>query len=833
LSSTAFHQPISEEAIRRLHREEIAGGAEIRAIFAGVYERAVELFGGLNSLTEPKRAYLTRLGSDRLTLRTKGFGRLDVGQMFLSFDLDRTSYFFVGVPLAARNHGDVDIEIPEVIYKVERRDLRRRVPAGENGAPRRVTLWGPGGSNRRARVTDWSRQGVGLLVSETDDLPVATRVGVHFAGEKGAGGELHGVVRHRQRDGSQGGWVRLGLSLSAVEPPRLVEVERRSDILGGQPRAAGPTAGGLRAGRLGSLLRGGLGGHGDRPRSEVIDFRNRRGERIRAIADWTGDPREGPLVLVPPAWGRTKETLLPLALTLIESFRRAGRAMAVLRFDGIRRRGESHNDPGCLTPGREYLHFTFSQAVDDIHAALDFVESSPRFRPSKVILVTSSVSAIEGRRAIASDPKKRISGWVSLVGIADLRGALWEFSGGVDYGSGVMAGVGFGVQELLGVACDADLLARNAVEQELWFFEDARREMAKITIPVTWIHGRDDGWMQLERGREILSCGDSSQRCLIEIPTGHQLRAGPEALEAFQLVAREVSRMALGGEIATEPPPARTLEKRQKRERRRLPSPKFDLRRFWRDYLVGRRGVVGIELLTATSAYQGLMDDQIRALGLRDSERVADLGSGAGDFACRLLRRDNGDAGVRVYAVDYVGEALERGRRRLAGRDWPAGPALLPVVANLDARKGQTAIPFRSRSFDAVLASLLLGYLTDAEAVLREIHRILKPRGRLVLSTLRRDADISKIYTDSVAELQPDRLRRIFSEAVAADIEQLRQDFLSDASRIIDLEEFGYFRFWSSRELEELIAKAGFVDIETRPSFGNPPQAILASCERP
>ena len=64
--------------------------------------------------------------------------------MFLSFDLDRTSYFFVGVPLAARNHGDVDIEIPEVIYKVERRDLRRQVPAAESGGPHRVELQGPG-----------------------------------------------------------------------------------------------------------------------------------------------------------------------------------------------------------------------------------------------------------------------------------------------------------------------------------------------------------------------------------------------------------------------------------------------------------------------------------------------------------------------------------------------------------------------------------------------------------------------------------------------------------------------------------------------------------------
>ncbi len=93
-----------------------------------------------------------------------------------------------------------------------------------------------------------------------------------------------------------------------------------------------------------------------------------------------------------------------------------------------------------------------------------------------------------------------------------------------------------------------------------------------------------------------------------------------------------------------------------------------------------------------------------------------------------------------------------------------------------------------------------------------------------MLSTLRRDADISKIYTESVAELQPDRVRRIFGEVVAGDIGQLRQNFLSDASRIIDLEEFGYFHFWDGREFEQLVATSGFERIE-RGLRGAPPSA--------
>ena len=68
-------------------------------------------------------------------------------------------------------------------------------------------------------------------------------------------------------------------------------------------------------------------------------------------------------MVIPPAWGRTKETLLPLAATIVETFRRAGQPVRVVRFDGTHRRGESHVDPELRTPGEEYLHFTFSQAV--------------------------------------------------------------------------------------------------------------------------------------------------------------------------------------------------------------------------------------------------------------------------------------------------------------------------------------------------------------------------------------------------------------------------------------------------------------------------------------
>lgn len=63
---------------------------------------------------------------------------------------------------------------------------------------------------------------------------------------------------------------------------------------------------------------------------------------------------------------------------------------------------------------------------------------------------------------------------------------------------------------------------------------------------------------------------------------------------------------------------------------------------------------------------------------------------------------------------------------------------LVDVVANAE------QIPFRSGGFDLVLCTQMLEYVPDPGLVLAEIHRVLKPGGRLLLSVptvFPRDAD--------------------------------------------------------------------------------------------
>ncbi len=825
-------EPVRDECLRELHRSRISDARRVREILETVVHRRIRLRSGLNRLAEPRTASIEKLGSDRITLHREGFVRHTIPQLFFAFEIDSTSYFFVGESLPGKRGAPFAIKLPRTIYEAERRELLRLPSHAGSGRPTKVRLAGSSTHWMEADVADWCYDGLGVNVRDQDAANLPERLRVQLVDGETGGQEAHAIVRHRKPSDQHAGWTQLGLSVSAVSRRESVPVQSRG--LQSPPRPIHSTSAHAVQWRSPEENQGSrTADRESQTKIQTIEYRNPRGERIRAIVDSWGDAAAAPLVIIPPAWGRTKETLLPLAATILATFRRANQPVTVLRYDGIRRRGESHNDPDCLAPGRECMTFTASQAVEDILTTLDYVETAPEFAPSSIAMVTSSVAAIEARRAIAADLKNRVSCWVSLVGITDLQSALRVFSGGIDYGSGHLLGLRFGPQELLGVLCDMDLMGGDAIEQRMWFLEDARRDMADIDIPISWIHGRHDGWMQLSRVQEILSCGDSSQRTLIEIPTGHQLRTSETADAVFRLVAEEIARMLLGRQIEGQTPNPELLAARQNAERRRLPAPGYDLRRFWRDYLVGRRGNVGIELLTSTNAYAELQAVQIRNLDLQKGDRVVDLGAGTGAFAIHLSRQPRVPADVHIVHVDFVRQGLARAALRLSELE-DTSLDVEALVANLDlgSAAARGGIPIQSASQDAVLASLLLGYLEKPILLLNEVHRILKPGGRLVLSSVLTDADLSKIYVESLMELPRDRITELFGLTRESDIDQLRQDFLNDASRIIDLEEFGIFHFFNQEELTDLTRAAGFAEIKVEPTFGFPPQALVVAARR-
>lgn len=812
---------ITEGDLRRLHRTTLEAPAQILGIFGRLRDQGTELRRGLNRQLAVETATVESVGDDRITLVTKGFEKQDDRQVFLSFELDGAGYLFASDVVGDPDRNRLVVQMPSVVFRSERRIADRR---GAEAAFRVALASGDSGPFE-GLVADLSGGGLGVEVSQAVEFKKRDPVEVRFLSGDLSGERRFGEIRHCSPSASKPGWVRLGLALGGTTSP--LPVERRERIFSQSPfarlrdrlsvaGAAFDVATRAATRRLGWQ-------ESDVPSVPLVDYFTADGERIRAIVDCWGDVRGAPAVIIPPAFGKTKETLLPLASTIVASFRRAGEPVIVVRFDGIRRRGESHNDPECLEPGREYLHYAGSQAVKDVGATLDFL--AQEYGVDKAVLVTFSAASSEGRKATATDTAGRICGWISVVGAPDAQSAMKKISGGIDYTRGLLRGVRFGKQEILGVLMDADHTGMDAIANGMATYDDAQRDMEAIDVPVTWVHGRYDAWMDGDRVRHLLSCGDPANRRFIEVPTGHQLRTSTEAFDIFRLIANEAAKMALGREIQTALPSLGALARRHRAERGRLPKPDVDVRALWADYLLGRDRTVGIELMTKSMIYQEFFREEIAALGLVGGESILDLGSGTGSLE-EALATGHGAPDCSVYEMDFVRDALLRARSRANG-----GVVVqrYSVCADADAR----SIPAKDETFDCAFLSLVISYVEHPERVLKEVARVLRPGGRIVISTLRRDADISKIYEDGVSEFSPVRIREVFGDQVAdADPDQLARNFLNDGARILSLEEQGRFRFWDRGELGDLVRACGFGRVRATHHLGDPPQALIVSARR-
>ncbi len=109
--------------------------------------------------------------------------------------------------------------------------------------------------------------------------------------------------------------------------------------------------------------------------------------------------------------------------------------------------------------------------------------------------------------------------------------------------------------------------------------------------------------------------------------------------------------------------------------------------------------------------------------GVKQGDRVLDLAGGTGDIAA-LLRARVGKRGSVVLG-DINAEMLQVGRNRLTDRGLVSG--LEYVQCNAE------ALPFPDQSFDLVTIAFGLRNVTDKQAALGEMHRVLRVGGRALV----------------------------------------------------------------------------------------------------
>ena len=173
--------------------------------------------------------------------------------------------------------------------------------------------------------------------------------------------------------------------------------------------------------------------------------------------------------------------------------------------------------------------------------------------------------------------------------------------------------------------------------------------------------------------------------------------------------------------------------------------------------------------------------------GLRPGQRALDVAGGSGDLARGLARRV-GPTG-QVILSDINARMLARGRARLVDAGLVSNMAF--VIANAQ------GLPFPRDSFNCVTIGFGLRNVTDKQAALSDMYRVLKPGGRLLVLEFSKPTQplLSPLYDLYSFQVLP-RLGQL----VAADADSYR--YLAESIRMHPDQE----------TLKSLILESGFDD---------------------
>lgn len=199
------------------------------------------------------------------------------------------------------------------------------------------------------------------------------------------------------------------------------------------------------------------------------------------------------------------------------------------------------------------------------------------------------------------------------------------------------------------------------------------------------------------------------------------------------------------------------------------------------------------DTLNEAIPYRRMIERQAELLEPQPGELILDAGTGTGNVAAHIL-----PSGAEVIGIDFCEPALALCRRKMPLGDFRFGDLTQPLE-------------FASNHFDKIACCCVLHVLDRRaqEFALRELCRVLKPHGRIVITAFAVGFSPIKVYRETLRE------QRRLANLGAALFFALRYSFntariLYYVARIKRREKSGEYNFFSREEMVRMLEAAGF-----------------------
>lgn len=492
-------------------------------------------------------------------------------------------------------------------------------------------------------------------------------------------------------------------------------------------------------------------------------LRNREGHMIALSHDF---PKQAPVTTLPvvllcSGYGMTQQAYVAFAYFL------AGSGLRVLRYDHSRHIGLSEGNPAQTT---------FTSLEDDLDTVLTFLQKEwPGLSPT--VLAPDLMGRIALRR---QDWHRLIRRLILFNPTLDLRQCITALHRR-DLVQEHLAGSRLGLGNLFGLPLDIDHFLTDAVAAQYTDATALREDLTHCETDVVFVTAGPDATEP--------PIPSASPDLLNEAMRLLALKASHVNLSSTILTAVDIAPHALQGtwqrlrQLCHPPEPLAHSSAAALRTVARATAIRA---RFERDHLRVKHAVGTAAAERLWNAHTNLTPtldelptywqyiDQLYQLlqPLDGGLALLDVGCGIHSFARLLLlnlsyrlRAQTWRHGrsLRYVGIDFSRSAL--GSAQAATKDALrhvdslfsgriSGPT--PVAQSWTLGKSLEELPFADHSFDRIVANLSLSFAPSPLHALRELFRVLRPGGKLVVSAFTPSADVALLFRPTLQELDLD-----------------------------------------------------------------------------